>query len=110
MLAERRGRRGSQAPWSPPPPLPTAVPVGYRPCAESPASDLLWRLAAGDCLMGGSTRSSDTLIPHNSTFSGTADRHPCLASNRGGCCTGWFLHPLIRISDRAGEGCATPLL
>ena len=25
---------------------------GLRPCAESPASDLLWRLAAGDCLMG----------------------------------------------------------
>ncbi len=47
MLAERHGRRGSQAL-----PLAAAVPVGYGPCAESPASDLLWRLAAGDCLMG----------------------------------------------------------
>ena len=33
-------------------PLPAAVPTGYGPCAESPASDLPWRLAAGDCLMG----------------------------------------------------------
>ena len=33
-------------------PLPAAAPVGYGPCAESPASDLLRRLAAGDCLMG----------------------------------------------------------
>jgi len=52
MLAERHGRRGSQATWSPALPLPAAVPVGYGPCAESPASDLLWRLAAGDCPMG----------------------------------------------------------
>ena len=49
MLAERRG---SQTTWLPPLPLPAAVPAGYGPCAESPASDLLWRLAAGDCLMG----------------------------------------------------------
>jgi hypothetical protein len=47
MLAERHGRRGSQATWSPALPLPAAVPVGYGPCAESPASDLLWRLACG---------------------------------------------------------------
>jgi hypothetical protein len=33
-------------------PVPAAVPAGYGPCAESPASDLLWRLAAGDCLTG----------------------------------------------------------
>src|SRR5260370_30314743 len=52
MLAERHGRRGSQATWWPALSLPAAVPVGYGPCAESPASDLLWRLAAGDCLMG----------------------------------------------------------
>ncbi len=51
MLGERHGRRGSHATWSPALPLPAAVPVGYGPCAESPASDLLWRLAAGDCLM-----------------------------------------------------------
>ncbi len=57
MLAERHGRRGSQATWSPALPLPAAVPVGYGPRAESPASDLLWRPAAGDCLRGGSTRS-----------------------------------------------------
>jgi hypothetical protein len=52
MLAERHGRRGSQATWSPALSSPAAVPTGYGPCAESPASDLLWRLAAGDCLMG----------------------------------------------------------
>jgi hypothetical protein len=52
MLAERRGRRGSQAVWSPALSLPAAVPVGYGLCAESPACDLLWRLAAGDCLTG----------------------------------------------------------
>ena len=52
MLAERHGRRGSKATWSPALPLPAAMPVGYGPCAESPAPDLLWRLAAGDCLMG----------------------------------------------------------
>jgi hypothetical protein len=52
MLAERHGRRGSQATWLPALPLPAAVPVGYGPCAESPASDLLWRLAAGTALWG----------------------------------------------------------
>ena len=52
MLAERHRRRGSQATWSPSLSLPAAVPVGYGPCAESPASDLLWRLADGDCLTG----------------------------------------------------------
>jgi hypothetical protein len=36
MLAERHGRRGSQATWSPALPLPAAVPVGYGPGAESP--------------------------------------------------------------------------
>ena len=51
-LAERHGRRGSQATWSPALSLPAAVAAGYGPCAESPASDLLWRLGAGDCLMG----------------------------------------------------------
>jgi hypothetical protein len=52
MLAERHGRRGSQATWSPVPSLPVAVPVGYGPCAEA-ASDLLWRLIGRwDCLMG----------------------------------------------------------
>ena len=52
MLAERHGRRGSQATWPPALPLPAAMPVGYGPCAESPASDLLWRLAAGTALWG----------------------------------------------------------
>ncbi len=52
MLADRHGRRGSQATWPPALPLPAAVPTGYGPCAESPTSDLLCRLAAGDCLMG----------------------------------------------------------
>ena len=52
MVAERHGRRGSQATWSPALPLPAAVPAGYGPCAESPASDLPGRLAAGDCLTG----------------------------------------------------------
>ncbi len=52
MLAERHGRRGSQATWSPALSLPAAVPVGYGPCAEGPASDLLWWLAAGACLVG----------------------------------------------------------
>jgi hypothetical protein len=52
MLAERHGRRGSQATWSPALSLSAAVPVGYGPCAESPASDLLWRLAAGTALWG----------------------------------------------------------
>jgi len=52
MLAGRHGRPGSQATWSPALPLPAAVPAGYGPRVESPASDLLWRLAAGDCLMG----------------------------------------------------------
>jgi hypothetical protein len=52
MPAERHGRCGSRATWSPALPLPAAVPAGYGPRAESPASDLLWRLAARDCLMG----------------------------------------------------------
>ena len=54
VLADRKrhGRRGSQVTWSPALPLPAAVPVGYGPCAESPASDLLRRLAAGGCVMG----------------------------------------------------------
>jgi hypothetical protein len=50
-LVERHGRCGSQATWLPALPLPAAGPVGYGPCAESLASDLLWRLAAGGCLM-----------------------------------------------------------
>ena len=37
-LVEHHGRCGSQATWSPALPLPAAVPAGYGPCAESPAS------------------------------------------------------------------------
>jgi hypothetical protein len=51
-LVQRHGRRGSQATWSPTLPLPAAVPAAYGPCADSPASDLLWRLAAGTALWG----------------------------------------------------------
>jgi hypothetical protein len=45
MGAADRRRRGCRL-------CPYQLPVGYGPCAESLASDLLWRLAAGDCLMG----------------------------------------------------------
>ena len=45
-VVERHGRCGSQATRLPALPLPVTVPVGYGPCAESPASGLLWRLAA----------------------------------------------------------------
>jgi len=51
LLAERHGRRGSRATWLPTLPLPVAVPT-LQPVHESPAPDLPWRLATGDCLMG----------------------------------------------------------
>src|SRR5690242_14236275 len=65
MLAERHGRRGSQATWSPRLPLPAVRPAAYGPCAESPllicpggwlstAKYLSWARtpARQDCLMG----------------------------------------------------------
>jgi hypothetical protein len=51
-LAERHGRRGSQATWSRTLPFPAAVPAGCGPLRGKPACDLLWRLADGDSLMG----------------------------------------------------------
>ena len=51
-LAERHGRRGSQATWSRTLPFPAAVPAGCGPLRGKPACDLLWRLADGDGLMG----------------------------------------------------------
>ena len=51
LLAGRHGRRGSRAAWLPTLPLPAAVPA-LQPMQGSPAPDLPWRPAAGDCLMG----------------------------------------------------------
>jgi hypothetical protein len=51
-LAERHGRRGSQATWSRTLPFPAAVPAGCGPLRGKSGCDLLWRLAEGDGLMG----------------------------------------------------------
>jgi hypothetical protein len=82
------GRRGSQATWPPTLSLPVALPVGYGQCAESPASDLLWRLAAGDCLMGVSTRfhgGSTRRKSHLSRFAGLRLRCGNCRAAAGGC-------------------------
>ncbi len=52
MLAERHGRRGSQATWPPGSAFTGCRAGGLRPVRGKPAPDLLWRLADGDCLMG----------------------------------------------------------
>jgi hypothetical protein len=56
MRADRNGRRGSQATWSPALPVPPPGPAGYGPCAESPLLICPGGWPAG-LPHGGSTRS-----------------------------------------------------
>jgi hypothetical protein len=65
MLAERHGRCGSQATWLPALPFASCRVGGLRPVRGKPASDLLWRLAAGTALWG-----------FNSVFMGVSTRRP----------------------------------